>query len=569
MTNISGVEVTRFTKAGGALSKRLHLMDGALANDSSLCRMSTGRMERVRLNDWRAFAPLIEATPRNAAWALGALRDDLPDAMRLVRKDDPQAGKPGFVARTSDNFIYRPNRPAFVLLDFDVKGMPDAVKRRIKELGGFAAALAAVCADIGGARYIQRRSTSANVINGQTGVEYPSACEHIFLLVEDGSDARRFLYALHDRAWLTGYGWHLVGKAGQLLERSIIDRMVCAPERLVFEAPPDLSPPLEQRPRKSTVHDGSPIGTRSACADLSVREANELQRLKAAAALALRPDAEAAQTLFVEERVAKAVESGVDATRARATVEAWSRGVLRPGAILDFDDKEIGTKTVSDVLADPARFDGETLADPLEGVPYGRNCAIVRGARIYSFAHGGAVYRLVHDAASVESAVTAAAPAAAVRLLSRLILQADVALDERKMLCKLAGARSGAGSRVAEQMVAEALAEHREATARERRTSNRLASTNPRLPAPLADAEAKPVMLAWDDILAHADVPEPPMRDVERWPVTIQEREIAGLHELTAGGANDEEEAKTRLPPPKTFLLTQHDVYSLEISATT
>jgi hypothetical protein len=56
MTN-SGVEVTRFTKAGGALSKRLHLMDSALANDSSLCRMSTGRMERIRLDDWRAPSP--------------------------------------------------------------------------------------------------------------------------------------------------------------------------------------------------------------------------------------------------------------------------------------------------------------------------------------------------------------------------------------------------------------------------------------------------------------------------------------------------------------------------------
>jgi hypothetical protein len=38
------------------------------------------------------------------------------------------------------------------------------------------------------------------------------------------------------------------------------------------------------------------------------------------------------------------------------------------------------------------------------------------------------VYRLVHDAASIESAVTAAAPTEAARLLSRLILQADVAL---------------------------------------------------------------------------------------------------------------------------------------------
>ena len=93
-------------------------------------------------------------------------------------------------------------------------------------------------------------------------------------------------------------------------------------------------------------------------------------------------------------------------------------------------------------------------------------------------------------------------------------------------------------------MVAEALAEQRKAAAQDRRDRNLLSSNKPRLPRPAPDAEAKPVMEAWDDILVHADVPEPPMRNVEGWPVTVHEREIAGLHELTAAGANDEERQK-------------------------
>ena len=568
---INAIEVTRLVKAGGPLSKRLHLTDGQLANDSSACRMSTGRMERIRLDDWRALATLIEATPRNVAWALGALRDDLPDETRLVLRDDPQAGAPGFVARTADNFIYRPNRLAFVLGDLDTKGMPADIKARIEELGGFAGALATVCPGFAKAGYIRRRSTSANVVNSETGEEYPSAGEHIYLLVQDGADARRFLYALHDRAWLRGLGWHLVGKAGQLLDRSIIDRMVCAPERLVFEAAPDLEPPLKQRPRQATVHDGAPLDTLPACPDLSVHETSRLERLKAAAAFALKPQAEAAQVAFVREQADKAVERGMDRDRARATAEAWSKGVLRPSVTLDFDNKEIGPKTVRDVLADPERYVDEALADPIEGVAYGRQTAKVLRHHtmgdpfIHSFAHGGAFYRLVHDAASIEAAIMAAAPAAAADLLSQLILNADVGLDERKRLCKLAGTRSGAGSRVAEKMVSDALAGQREAAARERRISNMLASVKPRLPAPLPDSEAKPIMLAWDDILANANVAEPPMRDVENWPVAIRQREIAGLHELTSAGSNDDEEPKTRLPSPKTFLLTKHDVYSLEI----
>ena len=47
-------------------------------------------------------------------------------------------------------------------------------------------------------------------------------------------------------AGCTGFGWYMVGAGGQLLERSIVDRMVGAPERLVFEGAPVLDPPLAQ-----------------------------------------------------------------------------------------------------------------------------------------------------------------------------------------------------------------------------------------------------------------------------------------------------------------------------------
>jgi hypothetical protein len=334
--------VTRLVKTGGPLTKKLHLTaHGALANDSSQCRMSKGLVERVRLDQWRDFAPLIEATPYNTAWALGSLRDCFPDGVRLVVKNDPQAGKPGFIARTAENFAYRPG-PAFVLLDCDAKGMPDTVRARVEALGGFVGALAVVCPEFADAGYIRRRSTSAGVINGETGAEYASSGEHVFVVVADGPDARRFLCALHDRTWIGGFGWQIVGKAGQLLERSIVDRMVCAPERLVFEAAPELDPPLEQRPRHASVHDGPPLDTQAACPDLKPHEKAELQRLKTAAAHARKPQAEAAKAAFLSERLAGLVERGMPPNRARATVESWSKGVLRPGAVLDFDDKEIG-----------------------------------------------------------------------------------------------------------------------------------------------------------------------------------------------------------------------------------
>ena len=62
---LSLVEITRFEKTGGPLTKRVYLKpDGAIANDSSDCRMSRGVMHRQHPVDWRALAGLIEETPR-------------------------------------------------------------------------------------------------------------------------------------------------------------------------------------------------------------------------------------------------------------------------------------------------------------------------------------------------------------------------------------------------------------------------------------------------------------------------------------------------------------------------
>jgi len=58
--------------------------------------------------------------------------------------------------------------------------------------------------------------------------------------VQNGADIERFLRELHARCWLAGLGWMMVGAAGQFLERSIVDRMVGSPERLVFEGSPIL-----------------------------------------------------------------------------------------------------------------------------------------------------------------------------------------------------------------------------------------------------------------------------------------------------------------------------------------
>src|SRR4029077_20266808 len=98
-----------------------------------------------------------------------------------------------------------------------------------------------------------RRSTSAGLYNGETALS-SSGGWHVYVIAKDGRDIKRFLKALHERCWLAGFGWDYITKAGRLLGRSIIDTSVYASERLVFEGPPIVRPPLRQDTEMRKAH---------------------------------------------------------------------------------------------------------------------------------------------------------------------------------------------------------------------------------------------------------------------------------------------------------------------------
>ena len=55
------------------------------------------------------------------------------------------------------------------------------------------------------------------------------------------------------------------------------------------------------------------------------------------------------------------------AAEAAAVLEKQADGLLLSSVVLEFDDPDLAGATVGDVLDDPAKFAGETLADPIEG----------------------------------------------------------------------------------------------------------------------------------------------------------------------------------------------------------
>lgn len=566
------LEISRIIKRGGPLTKELSLApDGKLRSDGSACVMSEGRARRAIYDTLADFARDIFDLRSEEAIALGALRVDLPDEVRVTTKSQINvfngSAPADLITRTGDYISYKPDRRTLALIDIDTKGMPASVAARIRDEGGYWGALASVLPELKDAGRVIRRSTSTGIYRTDNGESVPgSDGTHVFVLVEDGSDVERFLRTLHARCWLSGFGWLMVGAGGQLLERSIVDRMVYAPERLVFEGAPVLMPPLAQHAdgRLPIVSEGAALDTAEACPGLSIVEKSTFKTLRARETERLDPEAGKVRAAFIRHHAAViAGRSGMPTEDAEQIVTRQTSGVLLPDIVLPFDKSELAGVTVGSVLADPRRYEGETLADPLEGIDYGECKARVMLRRdgtpwIHSFAHGRTIYELRHDARSV-AAVLGAAPDSRLGIaFAQAMAIAEVDPAQSDALRDVVAKRTGSGKRAIDRQVKQVRATQDAARRLETTQRRDAARTDkrPRVPAPPNDAPWLPQMDALNEVMGASSAREPPMRDIDGVMTMIRTRCVPDMHALTPAAANGDHE-ETNLPPPEQPLLTR------------
>jgi hypothetical protein len=568
-------EITRLAKTGGPLTKRISLTDdGSTKSDGSTCVMSRGTAGRVQLDNLGAFGSLIHSLEPAEAIALGTLRADLPDAVSITTQDHLAklngTAPAGLIARDADHIFYRPDRAALVLLDYDTKGMPQSVKAALDECDGYLPALMSVMPELEAVARVTRPSTSAGLYRADTGEVLPGSNGlHVFVLVKDGSDAERFLKTLHERCWLHGFGWMVVGAGGQLLDRSIVDRMVGRGERLVFEGAPVLDAPLAQDKgsRSPIVVDGELLGTVAACVPLTIVERARLKELHAKEATRLAPARAKERERFIKEhaeRIAKRTNIALPA--ARHIVERQCDGVLLPNVVLPWDDDDFAGCTVADILASPDRFVGATMADPLEGIEYGRAKAMaMRRADgtpwIHSFAHGRVVYELRYDAVAARAAISAVPPDEIADAFVRIAVHADLDADQKEALRNHVADVAGIGKRTLDAKLKAAHKTHADRLARE--TRDRAAAgrrdTRPQIPAPASDAPWLPQMGVLNEVLGASRAPEPPMRDIDGVITQVRVRRVPNMHLLTSEGVNEDESDDARQVATEQPLLTRLD----------
>ena len=264
----------------------------------------------------------------------------------------------------------------------------------------------------------------------------------------------------------------------------------------------------------------------------------------------LAPEMAKAREAFVEAQAKKLVaRTGMSEKAARQVIVRQCEGVLRPDIVLPFDDPELAGCTVGDVLADPERFEGETLADPLEGVAYGRCVAkIMRRADgtpwIHSFAHGRTIYELKYDATSVRKAMEKAAKEEVVATFALLAADADLDAIELADLRQLAKKLSGVGLRVIDGALKAAQQKQaaQDAMAARARRAARRQDPRPQIRAPFPDEPWLPQMGVLNDVIGKVTTARPPARDIDGDAMQVRKLPVPNMHAFTQSEVNVEPE---------------------------
>jgi hypothetical protein len=459
---MSGVTFTIARKAGGGLlSKRITLgADGMPVSDGSPCRMWAGTARRVTVPGPTEVAEAINGMDGSEAMILGVHLAEA-DQIRLAKDVEADPAK-GIYGRTTKTFRYPEGQPGLILLDHDKKCMPEAVAARIDELGGPVAAIGHLLGGLDQFARIYRPSTSTGIYNKETDEKFPAGGGfHLYLIAADVSDSARFLRGLQARAWRAGLGWGMIAGRGRFCVRSIVDIMVGSPERLVFEGNPLVVHPLAQdlTERAAVAYDGAMIDTRAVCPDPKPEEAREVEALVAAERQRLKPEeAKAKEAAAVEI----AEKRGITIEKARIVVAASDAGELVSYDSVIFDDPELGEVEVADILADPDRYNGETLSDPLEGPEYGTGKAQIYSnggcdVRIHSFAHGSQRFKLGHSFDFISIEVDKAGENAVERLAELLPAAATLTPVQRERLIAKASTVAKVGRKAVKDTIGEAL----------------------------------------------------------------------------------------------------------------
>jgi hypothetical protein len=396
-----------------------------------------GRMAAARLPKDRPMAALagILAGLKSHQCAMPGMLPGTASMRRMLLKSrwerldaaerDPNGTGPLYRGKCIE---YQAGKPGLLHIDCDAKDLPPELQRRLERDGGLRAVLAKVDPQWDQVGFVERPSVSCGVRDKRMGVTTPGGGKHLYAVVEDGGDIKRYVSALNRRLWLMGYAFGFVTEGAAFQVRGLIDMSASGvPFWLAFEANAELvGEALEHVPgaRRCLVREGPKLDTRG-LGDLSQDELNAASELARKLRVEKQPEIDAIKLKRDAKTIARLMAAGVPKDEAE-------RRVLSPGAeerlspdrdyYFDQDIPGFGRKVLGrDILENRELFQDKTSAHPLvPSYPRPRGSGIVTpnkarwkvndrgpGMHVYSQAHHGQNFVLAFDIEDVIERVNA------------------------------------------------------------------------------------------------------------------------------------------------------------------
>lgn len=358
--------------------------------------MTTGSMQIEAIESLEGLAQLLtELKPVNALSFGIPTGQPVGKSISVTTKNFPREGH---VSRTKDNFVWNDGAGIF-MIDYDGDALDKA------EL---VAAIRQAMPALETVKMLWLPSSSSYIFNSQTQ-EYLSGLkgQRLYFVIDKANKIPDLAKRLHERLWLHGHGYIEISAAGNLLERSLMDRCVYQSQRLDFCGLAYCIKPIEKRKREPEIIDGNSdmFIFSDDVVQLNETEKQEyIKRLNTAKSVK-EPEAREIKLKRIDADVYKLCQAkpDLDKNLIRKQVEqAYNGGDLTGEFQIFVVDNGIETAvSVSEILSNPAKYHRMTCLDPLE--PEYNEHSIVGviytdgKPNIHSQAHGGKTYFLKSD----------------------------------------------------------------------------------------------------------------------------------------------------------------------------
>lgn len=348
------------------------------------------------------FVSLLESVGHNQA-ITASLPTNGRDSVEILTTE-VLANHPGkgttHVARGKAYFGLSDSQPGVFVLDYDPPPGAQALDRAalwdlVRE----------VMPDAANAGVVWWSSGSSFIYNGDREIQGLRG-QRVYIFVKSVGDTERAADMLAKRLWLSGRGRVDISVSGQRLVRSVFDAAMAQPARLDFIGGSVCEAPLEQRRGSPVIlSDGGWLDTLSALPDLTSDELRRYENLVDRAKEDAEPEVRKMREAYIACRVTggaqRLIKAGVPENQAAERAERSLKSALGGVLLGDFELSLEGGAcvTVGEVLDNRERYHGALTLDPLEQEYLGRKVVgklylMDTAPRLYSFAHGGAVYNL-------------------------------------------------------------------------------------------------------------------------------------------------------------------------------